>query len=141
MATYALIKDSLVINTIVWAGPDVAPMDFGDEITYAEIPDGAGNSPSIGWSYDGSSFAAPPLTDEEEEAIQNELIQANISLKAALMAEATEKIEPLQDAVDLGIATDVETTSLTELKTYRVALNRIDANISDTITWPTKPVS
>ncbi|PJZ05020.1 phage tail protein [Pantoea rodasii] len=137
--SYALIQDGTVTNTIVWDGPDVSPVDFGEGVTYAEIPDGEGNQPSIGWSYDGSKFAVPPLTDEQIEAQNQQNIANNVSTKASLIAQATIAIAPLQDAVDLDEATDAETSSLKLWKQYRVAVNRIDANTADDITWPDQP--
>ncbi len=58
-----------------------------------------------------------------------------------LIAAASEKIAPLQDAVDLGIATDNETTALTAWKTYRVAINRVptQSGYPTTIDWPVQP--
>jgi len=41
----------------------------------------------------------------------------------------------IQSDID-NIATDAETSSLTAWKTYRVTLNRIDANTADEISWP-----
>ncbi|MEY5509334.1 tail fiber assembly protein, partial [Salmonella enterica subsp. enterica serovar Corvallis] len=48
-----------------------------------------------------------------------------------------EKIAPLQDAVDLGIATDDEKAQLGEWKKYRVLVNRVDTSNPD---WPEQPV-
>ncbi|ECW0880022.1 tail fiber assembly protein, partial [Salmonella enterica subsp. enterica] len=48
------------------------------------------------------------------------------------------KIAPLQDAVDLGIATDDEKAQLDEWKKYRVLVNRVDTSAPS---WPDKPVS
>jgi Caudovirales tail fibre assembly protein. len=137
--TYALITDGKVTNTIVWEGPDASPMDFGEGVSYAVIPDGNGNSPSIGWSYDGNVFTAPPLTDEEIAEQHQQKIANNVSTKASLIAQATIAIAPLQDAVDLGDATDAETVALKLWKQYRVAVNRIDANSASDITWPDVP--
>lgn len=58
-----------------------------------------------------------------------------------LMAEATAAIAPLQDAVDLDMATDAEIALLKAWKQYRVALNRIDVNQAPNITWPVPPAS
>jgi len=44
------------------------------------------------------------------------------------MAQATQRIAPLQDAVVLGIATDAERASLMACKGYRVVLNRSDGS-------------
>lgn len=141
MASYALISAGKVTNTILWDGPEDAPMEFEEGVTYVEIPDGAGTFPSAGWSYDGSSFTAPPLTAEEEAAITQAALTANVSLKQSLMDEASNKISVLQDAVDLEMATDAETAALPLWKKYRVLLNRIDANTSETVAWPDKPAS
>ncbi|HDV8348842.1 TPA: tail fiber assembly protein [Burkholderia vietnamiensis] len=58
-----------------------------------------------------------------------------------LMAQATVKIAPLQDAVDLGSATAAETGMLTQWKQYRIALNRIEqqAAFPASIAWPQIP--
>ncbi len=137
--TYALIQEDKVVNTIVWDGPESSPLDFGEGVTYAEIPDGAGNHPSIGWGYDGSLFSAPPLSDDEIAAQKQQSIANNIATKSALISQATIAIAPLQDAMDLDEATDVEAASLKSWKQYRVAVNRIDANTADDITWPDQP--
>ncbi|WP_052206249.1 MULTISPECIES: tail fiber assembly protein [Pantoea] len=136
MGSFALIQDGVVVNTIVWDGPEISPVDFGESITYAEIPDSEGNQPSIGWSYDGSVFASPPLTAEEIATQNAQKIANNVAMKANLIAQATIAIAPLQDAVDLDEATDSEIASLKAWKQYRVAVNRIDANTTDELNWP-----
>ncbi|EKS6727787.1 tail fiber assembly protein [Enterobacter mori] len=72
---------------------------------------------------------------------KEEAIQYADSLKAQLMSVATQAILPLQDAVDLEMATDKETILLTEWKKYRVRLNRIDVNAAPDIEWPESPLS
>ncbi|HEY4437700.1 MAG TPA: tail fiber assembly protein [Lelliottia sp.] len=59
--------------------------------------------------------------------------------KSQHLAEATAKIAPLQDAVDLGIATDEEVTQLDSWKTYRVEVNRVDTSTAPDIAWPVPP--
>ncbi|EJG8324065.1 tail fiber assembly protein [Salmonella enterica] len=58
--------------------------------------------------------------------------------KSRLLQTAAEKIAPLQDAVDLEIATDDEKVQLDEWKKYRVLVNRVDTTNPD---WPDVPVS
>lgn len=60
---------------------------------------------------------------------------------SGLLSLASSKISPLQDAVDLGIATDIETASLAAWKTYRVAVNRVptQSGYPTTIDWPPMP--
>ncbi|WP_255566987.1 MULTISPECIES: tail fiber assembly protein [Photorhabdus] len=55
-----------------------------------------------------------------------------------LLEQASIKMAPLQDAIDLGIATDNEITMLMEWKKYRVALNRMDTTAKN-IEWPEQP--
>ncbi|MDE1484607.1 tail fiber assembly protein, partial [Xenorhabdus bovienii] len=61
------------------------------------------------------------------------------SQKQRLMNAARDKIAPLQDAVDLNIATYAEKSSLAEWRKYRVLLNRVDCSTAPDITWPEQP--
>ncbi|HGP2683861.1 TPA: tail fiber assembly protein [Salmonella enterica] len=56
--------------------------------------------------------------------------------KSRLLQMASEKIAPLQDAVDLGLATDDEKARLLAWRKYRVQVNRVDTSDPD---WPEKP--
>lgn len=51
------------------------------------------------------------------------------------LAEAALRIAPLQDAVDLGLATESEQEKLLEWKAYRIELMRLPESSS----WPTEP--
>ncbi|EJR8196736.1 tail fiber assembly protein, partial [Escherichia coli] len=53
----------------------------------------------------------------------------------------SEHIAPLQDAVDLEIATEEEKSFLASWKRYRVLLNRVDTSIAPDIEWPVIPAS
>ncbi|HGP2643713.1 TPA: tail fiber assembly protein, partial [Salmonella enterica] len=57
--------------------------------------------------------------------------------KNRLLQIASEKIAPLQDAVDLDEATDKEKASLLAWRKYRVLVNRVDTLNPD---WPEQPV-
>jgi len=70
---------------------------------------------------------------------ESELIAEAEGMKAALMYEATLMIDPLQDAVDLEMATSEEKKLLNEWKKYRVLLNRINVAEVSGIAWPEKP--
>ncbi|WP_369309194.1 tail fiber assembly protein [Providencia rettgeri] len=70
----------------------------------------------------------------KEELISNAELQ-----KQALLIEAINQTTPLQDAVDLGVATDKELMRLNTWKQYRVDLNRIDTSTAPDIDWPEKP--
>ncbi|EED0572996.1 tail fiber assembly protein, partial [Escherichia coli] len=60
--------------------------------------------------------------------------------KNSLMQVASEHIAPLQDAVDLEIATEEEISLLAAWKKYRVLLNRVDTSVAPDIEWPAVPV-
>jgi len=60
-----------------------------------------------------------------------------------LLSLANEKITPLQDAIDLDIATENEIASLTAWKTFRVLANRVptQSGYPTDIEWPQIPSS
>ena len=60
--------------------------------------------------------------------------------KESLLALAASKIAPLQDAVDLDIATEDESKALLAWKKYRVMLNRINPEDAQNIIWPESPL-
>ncbi|MCK2181827.1 tail fiber assembly protein [Hafnia paralvei] len=84
------------------------------------------------WIFDGKKIA-PRVVPESELLAQAE------ETRAQLMAEANQKITPLQDASDLGIATDEELAQLKAWKTYRVLLSRVDISSAPEIVWPLLP--
>ncbi|EPO6749326.1 TPA: tail fiber assembly protein [Escherichia coli O103:H2] len=59
--------------------------------------------------------------------------------KNSLMQVASEHIAPLQDAVDLDIATEEEASLLAAWKTYRVLLNRVNTAVAAEVEWPVAP--
>lgn len=74
----------------------------------------------------------PPVPKEQ-------LIAEVEQKKQSLLAEANNAISPLQDAVDLDMATEEEVAALQEWKKYRVLLNRVDTSTAPNIDWPEKP--
>ncbi|EDI9320540.1 tail fiber assembly protein [Salmonella enterica subsp. enterica serovar Newport] len=78
------------------------------------------------WVKDEAAETAARL--REAEGTKNRLLQI-----------ASGKIAPLQDAVDLGLATDDEKVQLDEWKKYRVLVNRVDTSTAPKIDWPKKP--
>lgn len=77
--------------------------------------------------------------DSSLETIEAKLVVD--SKVKALTQEATAKIQILNDAYELGIATDKEKTKLTEWKTYRVLLSRVPEQETYplTVEYPVKP--
>ena len=74
----------------------------------------------------------PPLSPEQK-------ISDAENMKATFRAKADSEISWRQDAVDAGIATDEETSTLTQWKKYRVLLMRVDTSTAPDIEWPTPP--
>ncbi|MEY0979908.1 tail fiber assembly protein [Providencia alcalifaciens] len=67
-----------------------------------------------------------------------EVKQANM-IKQSELELARTKIAPLQDALDLSIATSEERTLLEKWKVYRVLLSRIDTHLMSEIQFPVRP--
>lgn len=70
---------------------------------------------------------------------RDELVAQAAIEKVRLLAEATTSMAPLQDAVDLGMATEAEKISLTAWRTFRVLLSRVDTSTAPDVVWPEIP--
>lgn len=59
----------------------------------------------------------------------------------SILTSAALRIAPLQDAVDLGDASDKDIADLKSWKQYRVEISRLPSRdgFPDIITWPTAP--
>ncbi|QWT43017.1 tail fiber assembly protein [Dickeya dadantii] len=68
------------------------------------------------------------MTDDTQKQKKSDQILAVSLQKVRLLNDATKEITPLQDAVDLEMATDDEKAPLTAWKKYRVLLNRVDTS-------------
>lgn len=80
-----------------------------------------------------------PYLADPPEIPHSDLVAIAGEKKKYLLSAASTEMQPLQDAVDLDIATDHEKALLTAWKTYRVMVNRVDTNAAPDITWPKKP--
>lgn len=119
-------------------GLTVYRTDSGAGVRITELgplPDGVTSLAPDGsyQAWDGGQWVADP--DAEKQA----LVRDAESMKKSLMQAASETISTLQDAVELELATDDETTQLEQWKKYRVLLNRIDASTAPDIAWPEQP--
>lgn len=137
MGSYALIKNGVVVNTIVYGG--AGDYDPGEGIEMVEYGIN-GTVAGIGWLYSNGEFTAPPMTAEEIQREVDARIDDNKHRKETLMAQASSAIAPLQDAVDFDEAIGDEEALLKKWKLYRIAVNRINANTESTINWPDQPV-
>jgi len=140
MKTYARIEGGVVVEIIQpFATKDADGNDVEVPIEERFVPDivqtlvevtKATGTPDQGWTYNGKVFAAPvpPVPTLAQKQ----------ATRSALMDYASQQMAPLQDAVDLGIATQAETSGLAKWKAYRVALNRLDLTV-DPVAWPEQP--
>ncbi|EKN5071713.1 TPA: tail fiber assembly protein [Yersinia enterocolitica] len=84
------------------------------------------------YEWDGSGWVLARTHAELEQ-------EADEHKKANLLTLAAEAIAPLQDAVDLAMATEREKELITAWKKYRVLLMRVDIAQSPDIIWPVVP--
>lgn len=129
MKTYARIEDQRVAEIV---SLNVKPEKlYHPSLVWVDITT-LPEQPEVNYRYSDGVFIAP-VTDAENAVL------IAISRLAAEMDEANRTIAPLQDAVDISIATDTEIARLAEWKRYRVALSRIDTNEATGIEWPVRP--
>lgn len=82
------------------------------------------------------------LSEGEASAVMLEFAKADAEQsRDDLLKVAALRIAPLQDALDLGKATDAEKSSLTAWKEYRVELGRISEQegYPSSVIWPDAP--
>ncbi|HCB1822869.1 tail fiber assembly protein [Enterobacter roggenkampii] len=134
MNIYAIVNDSIVMNTIIWDGPDVSPMEFADGVTAVKIPDGyAVNS---GFLYVEGKFIAPP----QPERPHDELVADAEQQKQALIDTAMASISVIQLKLQAGRKlTDDEKTRLNSVLDYIDAVTAVDADAAPDINWPVVP--
>ncbi|WP_334470405.1 tail fiber assembly protein [Arsenophonus sp. PmNCSU2021_1] len=98
----------------------------------------AGNPPPDGKERAVGEAGLPVWVDIPPSRPQQRMDEAERK-KATLMQKASAAIAPLQDAVDLDMATEAERAQLVAWKTYRVLLNRVDISKAPDIAWPEAP--
>lgn len=129
MKTYARIENQHVAEIVVL---NVKPEKlYHPSLVWVDIT-ALPEQPDINYRYSDGVFTVPE-TDAENAAL------VASSRLAAEMDDANRTIAPLQDAVDISIATEEENTRLLEWKLYRVALSRIDVSKAPDIKWPARP--
>ncbi|RNA78751.1 tail fiber assembly protein [[Curtobacterium] plantarum] len=129
MKTYARIENQRVAEIVAL---NVKPEKlYHPSLVWVDIT-ALREQPDVNYQYNDGMFSAP-VTEAE-----NAVLIASSRL-AAEADEANRVIAPLQDAVDISIATDAEIARLAEWKRYRVELSRIDTSNALGIKWPKKP--
>lgn len=102
------------------------------EVSRKSIPSDFPERLDGNWIFDGKKIT-PRVIPESE------LIAEAEETRAQLMAEANQKIAPLQAALDVGIATENELAQLKAWKTYLVLLSRMDTSNAPDIELPEVP--
>lgn len=87
MGIYALVKDGLVINTILWDGNDFY---FGRSVKVIQITEGV--SVSIGYFHRENYFLSAPLTEEQIEEKRGRTVYSNMAVKLELISQAAAAI-------------------------------------------------
>lgn len=132
MGCFALIKDSLVINTIVWDGSEI---DFGNGVTSVEIP--ADTHVESGYAYANGSFVAPAAP----VMTQAELVSEAEKQKSQTLQSINDISQMWQTQLALGIITDDDKATLTLWMKYAQEVDAVDTSTAPDITWPTEPAS
>lgn len=129
MKTYARIENQFVAEIVTL---NVKPEKlYHPSLVWVDIT-ALSEQPDVNYNYSDGVFSAP-FTEAE-----NAVLIANSRL-AAEMDKANRTIAPLQDAVDISIATEEEISRLAVWKRYRVALSRIEVSKAPVIEWPVRP--
>ncbi|HCX00647.1 MAG TPA: phage tail protein [Pantoea sp.] len=122
---------------------------FYDTYINEVIPDDAFNITENEWSdlLEGQASGKAitcgpdhlPCLIEQPAPTVEELVNLAEGNRSKFRAEADAAIQPLQDAADLGIATEGEASQLIAWKKYRVMLIRVNTQEPENITWPEQP--
>lgn len=102
------------------------------EVSKKSIPNDFPDRLDGNWIFDGKKITPRVIP-------KSELIAQAEETRAQLMAEANQKIAPLQAALDVGMATDEELAQLKAWKTYLVLLSRMDTSNAPDIELPEVP--
>ena len=133
MGSYALVKDGVVVNTIVWDGPENSPVDFGEGIEAIEFFDG--DFVSIGYLYSDGKFIAPP----DPEPTHEQLVSQAEAEKYSRLNSADSVFLEWQTKLLLNIASEQEKNAVIAWVNYKDAVRSVDTQQAPNITWPEQP--
>ena len=130
MQNYALIKNGVVENVVIWDEHG----DIFDDYTVVNLE---GLIAGIGWAYDGEKFTAPP----EPEPTHDELVQKDEIHKQASISDANNYIDSNQwpSKLALGRLSDADKQSFNEWLDYLDALDAVDISAAPDVNWPSRP--
>lgn len=130
MGVYALIKNGVVENTVVWDGKN----DLFNEDEIVNIDD---VDAGIGWSYSDGEFSPPA----EVEKTQEEYIEIAEAERAARIEAANDVMNSKQwsGKAALGRLSENELAIYNTWLDYLDALEAIDTSSAPDIEWPVTP--
>lgn len=130
MSTFALIKNGVVENVVLWDGED----NIFDSYDAINID---GTTAGVGWTYDGKTFTAPT----EPEPGYDELVQQAETQKQGLIDQANDYISSNQwpSKLALGRLSDADKVSFNLWLDYLDTLEAVDTSSASDINWPELP--
>lgn len=132
MSKYALVELGIV-KEIVETDLDVREI-FHPDILLIPVTE----APEVGSSASESGGNWSFMPPQPQVLSLAEIVAQNERTREYLLETATLAIAPLQDAVDLDDASDIDLASLKKWKQYRVSVSRIDLT-KETPGWPDPP--
>lgn len=142
MKKYARVSDGVVVEFLPAIYSKTDGNEIQPELIYSadvvgQLVDVQSHSDVVvGSLYANGEFSDPVLYEPSND----DLIREFAIIKAGKLTIAGREIAPLQDAVDLDIATTEEIAALADWKAYRVAVNRADQQESyPRVVWPLSP--
>lgn len=128
MNRYALIKNDVVVNIIVWDG-------VGDMFTDFMVVNIDNELTGIGWTFDRGSFLPPP---EPELTPQEHLVEAE-RYREGLLRYANDVISDWRTELSLGIISDEDKQKLILWMQYIKDVLAVDTATAPAIDWPKQP--
>ncbi|HGK7376581.1 TPA: tail fiber assembly protein [Enterobacter asburiae] len=134
MKEFAVIKDGLVDNIILWDGEDNA---FAKDIDGELIAIPESIQVGIGWSYEGEKFTSPPEPDKTKEQLIQE---ANLE-KVGRINSANDYMNSKQwpGKAAIGRLKGDELAQYNLWLDYLDALEAVNTSTAPDITWPQQP--
>ncbi|HBE4986250.1 TPA: tail fiber assembly protein [Escherichia coli] len=132
-------------QAVIWQGSWILMDDWRGETVYSIFDGSASIVDYLGAIAEGYTQQKPATRFDkwdgkqwvtDTDARNTEAVAVSTQQKAALLAEATATIAPLQDAKDGGYIDDADIPMLISWQKYRYALTKVNPK---TPVWPSKP--